>query len=56
MSADVIVPLITMAGWLALVIAGYRTRNVSRAKTLRSGAIWLAVFGGVAVAFRLLGF
>ncbi|WP_156500498.1 hypothetical protein [Croceicoccus bisphenolivorans] len=50
-----IVSLISMLGWLALMIANYRSYDVPHGKTLRMIAIWVGLFALVALGFKALG-
>lgn len=56
MTGLAIVSIVSMLGWLVLMIANYRSFDVPHAKTLRTIAIWVALFAGVAVALRMAGF
>lgn len=49
-----IVSILSMLGWLVLMIANYRSYNVPHEKTLRMIAIWVVVFALVAMGFRAL--
>lgn len=49
-----IVSIVSMLGWLALMIANYRSYDIPHGKTLRMIAIWVAIFAMVAIGFRAL--
>jgi len=55
MSTLAIVSLLSMLGWLALMIANYRSYNVPHGKMLRQIAIWVGLFAMVALGFKWLG-
>lgn len=56
MTSLAIVSIISMLGWLALMIANYRNFDVPHGKTLRLIAIWVALFAGVAIGLKMLGY
>jgi len=50
-----IVSLISLLGWLVLVVANYRAYDVPHGKTLRNIAIWVGLFALIALVFKGLG-
>lgn len=50
-----VLSVVSLLGWLALVIAGYRSYNLPRAKMFRQIAIWVSVFALIALVFKGLG-
>ncbi|MBB3991237.1 hypothetical protein [Croceicoccus naphthovorans] len=56
MTTLAIVSLISMLGWLALMVANYRSFNVPQGKVLRQIAIWVGLFALIAIVFKSLGF
>lgn len=50
-----IVHLVALAGWLAMVIAGYRSFRVGGRKTVTMILIWASIFLGAALLFSALG-
>lgn len=55
MTTLAIVSIISMLGWLVLMIASYRSYDVPHGKTLRVIAVWVALFTGIAIALRAIG-
>lgn len=55
MSTLAIVSLVSMLGWLALMVANYRSYSVPHAKMLKQMAIWVLLFSLVALGFKALG-
>lgn len=55
MTGLAIISVISMLGWLVLMIASYRSHDVPRAKTLRMIAIWVSLFAGIAIALKMTG-
>lgn len=56
MTTLAIVSLISMLGWLILMVANYRSYNLPRARMLRQIAIWVGLFAIIAVILKALGF
>lgn len=52
MSTLAIVSVISMLGWLVLMIASYRSYDVPGGKALRQIAIWVALFAIAGLIFR----
>lgn len=55
MTTLAMVSLVSMLGWLILVVANYRSYNLPRAKMLRQIAMWVALFAIIAMVFKALG-
>ena len=55
MNTLAIVSLISLLGWLVLVVANYRAYDVPHGKTLRNIAIWVGLFALIALVFKGLG-
>ena len=55
MTSLAIVSIISLLGWLVLMIANYRSYEVPHARMLRQVAIWVVVFALVAMGFKALG-
>ena len=49
MSTLAIISLVSMVGWLVLMIGSYRSHQVPKGTTFRNAMIWIGVF--LAVAF-----
>lgn len=53
MNEGAIVSLIAMLGWLALMVASYRSYQVNASQTIRMVLIWASIFVGVAFLFSV---
>ena len=53
MSEGSLVSLVALVGWLALMVASYRSYRVGAAQTVRMALIWACIFAGVAFLFSL---
>lgn len=55
MTGLAIVSVLSMLGWLVLMIASYRSHDVPRVKTVRTIGIWVSLFAGIAIALKMTG-
>lgn len=55
MTTLAIVSLISMLGWLALMVANYRSYDVPHGKMLRQIAIWVGLFALIGLLFKAIG-
>lgn len=55
MTTLMIVSLVSLLGWLVLMIANYRSYNVPQGKVLRQIAIWVGLFALAGLIFKGLG-
>lgn len=54
MSTLAIVSLISLLGWLVLVLASWRSHQVSKSATIKMALIWVGIFLGVALIMGLI--
>ncbi|MCB2065386.1 MAG: hypothetical protein KDE15_01950 [Erythrobacter sp.] len=54
MSDGSLVSVVALLGWLALMIASYRSYKVDTSQTVRMALIWACIFVAVAFVFSLV--
>ena len=54
MSDGQLMSLVAMAGWLALMLAGYRSYRINASKTLTMALIWMSIFLVVVLVFGMI--
>ena len=54
MSTLSIVSLISLLGWLILMVAGWRSHQVSNSATLKMILVWIGIFLGVMLLMGLI--
>lgn len=54
MSTLAIVSLISLLGWLILMIASWRSHQVSKSATIRMILIWIGIFFGATLVMGLI--
>jgi hypothetical protein len=54
LSTLAIVSLISLLGWLVLVLASWRSHQVSKSATIKMVLIWVGIFLGVALIMGLI--
>ena len=50
-----ILALVSVLGWLVLVVAGLRSHNLSMRQTVRLAGVWIAIFVGLVIVLNLAG-
>ena len=50
-----ILALVSVLGWLVLVVAGLRSHNLSMQQTVRLAGVWIAIFVGLVILLNLAG-
>lgn len=53
MSADALVSIVALAGWLVLMLAVFRAHRLGARRAVKLGLIWLAIFAAVLLLFTL---
>ena len=54
MSTLAIVSLISLLGWLVLVLGSWRSHQVSKSATIKMVLIWIGIFLGVALIMGMI--
>ena len=55
MGEAAIVSLVVLLGWLILIWQSGTLRNISSSRKMAFAAIWIAIFGVIALVFRSIG-